>query len=221
MEAMSSELMVSALWELDGFLTQNRIPIRVQGGWSDIDVIGVNRKRHVRMAECKVRGSARLVLAIPDGKAFVRFLHKHDWSSSLDNVDRAYSGEMGWLPTKSQTRRFEFWFLANLWFPDQKEQRNAEVVLASYLGKLLGQPMSKKSRARIFTTRDIILEIFQRVENKVLEEGTGKRFGNPILDLFREMVRYLNPQPTGGGQVGTRISEETARLFGKAFLPGI
>lgn len=173
------------------------------------------------MAECKVRGTAREVLAIPDGKAFVGFMHKHDWFSSLNNVDRAYSGEMGWLPTKSQTGRFEFWFLANLWFPDQKEQRNAEIVLASYLGKLLGQPMSKKSRARIFTTRDIILEIFQRVKSKVLEEGTGKRFGNPILDLFREMVRYLNPQPTGGGQVGTRISEETGRLFGKAFLPGI
>ena len=108
MEAMSSELMVSALWELVGFLTQNRILIRVQGGWSDIDVIGVNRKRHVRMAECKVRGSAREVLAIPDGKAFVGFMHKHDWSSSLNNVNRAYSGEMGWLPTKSQTGRFEF-----------------------------------------------------------------------------------------------------------------
>ena len=78
MEAMSSELMVSALWELDGFLTLNRIPIRVQGGWSDIDVIGVNWKRHVRMAECKIRGSAREVLAIPDGKAFVGFLHRHE-----------------------------------------------------------------------------------------------------------------------------------------------
>ena len=60
MEAMGIEQLVEAIWQLEEFLVKVRCPVIVPQNYSDVDVVGV-KKTDVRLAECKVRGSAREV----------------------------------------------------------------------------------------------------------------------------------------------------------------
>jgi hypothetical protein len=38
--------------------------------------------------------------------------------------------------------------------------------------------------------------------------GWGKRYGDPLLDALRELIRYAYPRPSGGGRVGSTIRDE-------------
>ncbi|MGB8299221.1 MAG: hypothetical protein WCG85_27640, partial [Polyangia bacterium] len=74
-----------------------------------------------------------------------------------------------------------------------------------------------KVAGEIWSTRDLILErIVRGVRERVVNDHHGKRFGNPVLDAARELVRYANPAQHGGGRshhVGRQIVEETKVLL--------
>src|SRR5437868_1511450 len=115
MEAMAAESVVASAWQLDGFLSRVRWPIRVDGGYSDVDVVGVNAEGEVRLAECKVRGSAQTVYVVDRESGVALGERLGAWASCLDNIERLWEDRPPWLPRARDVRVFEFWFCGNIW----------------------------------------------------------------------------------------------------------
>jgi len=69
----------------------------------------------------------------------------------------------------------------------------------------------------------VILSIIDQVRRLIVDKGHGRRFGNPILDVIRELVRFANPAPKDGGRCGQQISDQTQAKLLEAlrFVPAV
>lgn len=211
MEAMAAESLVASAWELDGFLTKLRWPVRIaeSGQCSDIDVVGINASGVVRLAECKVPWGPRHIQVVSGSLADNFGLAEPcNWLATTANIARLWSDPPDWLPRVPDVQRFEFWICANVWFPDEDSHRRANANVYRHVRAACPRGMRSRVSVQIKSTRDILLDVIGRVRTRV-RGGHGRRFGHPILDAIRELVRYSNPKPGGGGQVGAKIAEET------------
>lgn len=97
MEAMAAEALVASAWELDGYLTKVRWPVRLASGqFSDIDVIGISTSGTVRLAECKVPSGPRHVYVVGDDFADAF----SGWLARFSNIERLWAEPPPWLPSK-------------------------------------------------------------------------------------------------------------------------
>jgi len=209
MEAMAAESIVATAWELDGFLTKVRWPVRVAGGYSDIDVVGVDASGTVRLGECKVRGPARAVYVAPAD--FVAWLG--EWGKCVENIERLWCERPGWLPSPGDVSQVEMWFCGNIWFATDDEHRAAEAAFTQMVRGACPHGLKNKAAARVVSTRDLFIDVVTGVRKRIVDEAHGKRFGNAVLDIVRELVRYTSPQPHDGGRVRDVIADETQRLL--------
>lgn len=216
MEAMAVESIVSSLWELDGYLTRTRYPVKVDGGYSDVDVVGVDAAGSVRLAECKVRGPARAVYVIEGG--IESWLGS--WATALDNIPRLWDDRPGWLPQRGDVAGLEFIFYANIWLPTEEARRSADAEFTSMVRARCPKGLKAKASGRVVCTRDLVLDVIEGVRARVVDDRHGKRFGNPVLDAVRELVRYSFPRPHGGGRVGETIQAETHKLITESLAAG-
>lgn len=208
MEAMAIETLVATVWELDGYLARARWPVQTEKGqYSDIDVVGV-AGQSVRLAECKVRGPAATVWVVPDGVDVEGWLG--DWADSLVNVDRLWGAPPAWLP-QGRHATIEFWYCANFWFPSAEAHEAADAQLTRLVAARAPRDGGRVD-AKFYTTLDLVIMAVERVRSTV--EGRGRRFGDPLLDVIRELVRYTSARASGGGRgVSAQIVEESvARL---------
>lgn len=224
MEAMAAEALVVSAWELDGYLAKARWTVPVKSGYSDIDVVGVNASRHVRLAECKVRGTPRDVWVVGDDYGdFESWLGS--WASFLENIPRLWEDRPAWLPRAKDTERLEIWFCANLWFANEALRESAQRDLTALVRRVAPASIPNSAiQSCITSTRDVLLGLIRSVHARIIDEGHGKRFGNPVLDSVRELIRFMNPSPHGGRRVGQRIVADTwecllAALGGKPDVP--
>lgn len=214
MEAMATEGLVAAAWEFEGLLTRVRWPVKVPSGYSDVDVIGVDATGRVRFGECKVRGPARRVLV---GEAnFSDWLG--DWANFLDNIEPLLADQRpAWIPGSDQISQLEVWFCGNVWFPNSEERSAAEADLAELARRSCPKEVRPRVQARIRSTSDLLFGLIRDVRRRVIDEDHGKRFGHPLADSIRELLRFLNPKPANGGRVGERIADDTRRELLAAF----
>ena len=213
MEAMAAESLLASAWIMDGYLTKTRWPLAVDNGYTDVDVIGV-RGGCVRMGECKVRSGARRVYVVRGDDA-ARFTQDWlgAWAGTLENVARLWRAAPPWLPAPGGCEALEFWFCANLWFPDEGLRESAERDLTASLRALCPHGLKGKATARVVSTLDVLLHVVASIRKRVVDEEHGKRFGDPVLDALRELVRYAHPLPADGGRIGGEIRACTiARL---------
>ncbi|MBE2252435.1 MAG: hypothetical protein IAE78_23080 [Myxococcus sp.] len=214
MEAMASEGLVAAAWEFEGLLTRVRWPIKVPSGYSDVDVIGVDAAGRVRFGECKVRGPARRVLVGETN--FGDWLG--DWAGFLGNIKPLVGDQRpAWIPKPEQISQLEIWFCGNVWFRSAGERAAAEDDLAELARKSCPKELRPRVQARIRSTSDLLFGLIRDVRRRVIDEEHGKRFGHPLVDSIRELVRFLNPKPTNGGRVSDQIAEDTRRELLAAF----
>lgn len=205
MEAMAVESLVSAVWRLEDYLTVVRHPVRVAGGYSDVDVVGVKADRCVRVAECKARGPARRVNV-------ESATHKWSqrWNDSLANIPRLFGDDRPqWLPRIEDVTTIEFHLVGNIWFPNTSERDAAEEQLSAALASAMQPLRSVRTVARIFSTADCVMRAIAGVRNEVVNEKWGKRYGDPILDAVRELVRYANPRVAGARGMAKQIQDST------------
>lgn len=207
MEAMATESIVAADWELDGFLAKLRWPIRVDGGYSDIDVVGISAEGQVRLAECKVRMGPRLVYVLREQSDFVEWLGS--WGNCVANIARLWNDPPPWLPTMQATNSVEMWFCANLWFDTEAAQDAAQRQFTKFIQAQCPTKLRSKVSGRVISTRDVILSIVKRVRSRIIDDAHGRRFGNPVLDVIRELIRFSNPRPKDGGKCRQQIIEQT------------
>jgi len=60
-------------------------------------------------------------------------------------------------------------------------------------------PPDLKGKLQVVVTPsiDLLFKAVHRVREEVVENGWGKRYGDPLLDALRELIRYAHPQPSG------------------------
>jgi hypothetical protein len=205
---MALESLVASVWRLDGFLSVTRHPLRVDRGYSDVDVIGVRGDGVVRIAECKARGSACQVFVETDGQQWSSW-----WDDALTNLPRLWKQRPEWLPLPAQVTRIEYHLVGNVWFADPTAKNSAETRLAAEVKASLPHGLKGKSQAFVTSSIDLLLQAIRSVKREVVEENWGKRYGDPLLDAIRELIRYSHPVPSGGGQIGKAIKEEVQRAL--------
>lgn len=203
MEAMAVESLVASVWRLDGFLAVVRHALRVPGGYSDVDVLGVRADGAVRIGECKVRGPAQVVNVELDGHSW-----SSTWDDSLANLSRLWDQKPAWLPALKDVSRVEFHLVGNAWFVNESARREAEARLTTAVRAALPHGLKGKARAVVRPTVELLLEATRRVREEVVDNGWGKRYGDPLLDALRELIRYAHPHPSGARNVGATIREE-------------
>ncbi|MEP7120079.1 MAG: hypothetical protein ABJE95_04175 [Byssovorax sp.] len=208
MEAMALESLVASVWRLDGFLAVARHPLRVDRGYSDVDVVGVRGDGTIRVGECKARGPALEVNVDADGHGWSSW-----WDAGLANLQRLWEQRPAWLPPPDQIINFEFHLVGNVWFPDDGARQSAEARLLSAVKAHLPRGLKSKAAAVVTPSVELVLEAMRRVRSDVVEDGWGKRYGDPLLDALREMIRYAHARPAGGRHVRDTIRDEFKREF--------
>lgn len=209
MEAMAAESLVASVWELDGFLTKVRWPVRIpeNGQCSDIDVIGINATGTVRLAECKVPFGRHHVQVV-DGELAENFGLQEpcNWLGRANNIERLWIDPPAWLPSIREVELLEFWICANIWFADEGSRRRASASVRRYVRSVCPRGLRSRVSVHVKSTCDVLLDVITKVRQR---EGHGRRFGQPILDSIRELVRYANPDANGGRRVERLIRETT------------
>jgi hypothetical protein len=208
MEAMALESLVASVWRLDGFLSVTRHPVWVDRGYSDIDVVGVRGDGVVRVAECKARGSALQVFVESRDPQWSSW-----WDNALENIPRLWSDEQrpAWLPAMTDVKLIEYHLVGNIWFVEDAARCRSESRLDALVQTKLPPEFTGKTKAVITPSIQLLLAAIAGVRKEVVEKGWGKRYGDPLLDAIRELVRYTHPWPSGGGRIGTRIKEQVRR----------
>jgi len=203
LEAMALESLVASTWRLEGFLAVTRHPVRVQSGYSDVDVIGV-RGAEVRVAECKARGGAQRV-NVDDATGWSTW-----WDASIDNLDRIWQDAPRWLPKAPTVTSLEFHLVGNVWYEDEMSHAKANARLTRAVRERLPKEMHPVAQGYVTPSIDLLLHAAKVVREQVVTDGWGKRYGDPLLDAVRELVRFAHPRPAGGGRAArSAISDGT------------
>lgn len=202
MEAMALESLVASVWKLEGYLTVIRHPIRVTGGYSDIDVLGLRGDGYVRLAECKARGPARSVNIEGTKNTW-----SARWDDSLANAGRIWDSPPPWLPSPGDVTRLEFHLVGNVWFVDNSVREEAESRLTEALREQLPRSLRDRAVAFVLPSVELLTKAMRQVRQEIVGQNWGRRYGDPLLDALRELVRYAHPLPAGARGVRRSIQE--------------
>lgn len=212
MEAMAVESLVASVWRLEGFLPVLRYPLRVERGYTDIDVVGV-RGGGVRIAECKVRGPAQQVTIESASQQW-----SERYVESTVNIDRLWKHRPEWLPPIKDVGHLEFHVVGNVWFSDRAARDAAEKKLTHLVRENVPAGLVRKTKAHIYPTIDLVTAALSRIRTEVVEQRWGRRYGDPFLDALREVVRFANPKPRGARGMRSAIQSYTrSALLNAAF----
>ena len=215
MEVMAVEELVAATWELEEFLVCRRHAIWLEGksSYTDLDLVGVRQlPAEVRIAECKVQQGPRRVYCYSGEGNFVEdFVEWYGWDKFMSNITLLWDHESrpGWLPRVKDVASIQVWLCGNFWFTDHEARQRAYDELTHELRKHAPYGGKAKIEGRVYSTLDLILKCIAGVGSHTVKSEWGKRYGHPMLDLFREMVRYAHPLPEGGGHIGKKIAEKS------------
>lgn len=234
-EAMAVEAFLLARWQLDGFLgsVRQRVPT-IAGQWKELDVVAVgwtDAGLTMRVGEVKVRGTAHTVFALhPDSDVF-GWVGDWDWGGFVEAIAALYVVDtcaVRGFPAWTDLAALEVEFVVNGMLEPGREPetlRLFEDVVRKRLRKAWeyrqANPASmNKVRVKITTTLDLVMESIEEVGRQTQDRGA--RFGDPAMDILRELVRYTNKPSLSGVRSGSAsteqyldaISAKIAKVFG-------
>lgn len=202
-EAMTVETIIQAYWDIKGYWTKLRVPIKV-GGWTDIDVVAYNPlKKELVLAESKVRGNKHAL------KVYTNEFHAHSENNSFLSFDKLY-GKDGKYDYLSFIERLDAKFMDSIFKELSLPKENIETIsfhlVSNYyieenllesaqnevkdeMNKLLDGSGYSIHEVIIQTTFDVLCEIISKEEMN----EQGRRYGHPVLDIAREINRYMHP----------------------------
>jgi len=213
-EAMTVETILEADWQMRGFWTRLRFPLRTsKGGWSDIDLLAYDPEgQHLVLGESKVRGPKRDVYAFT---AYTQATYgdliefdDNNYFTFLRHVGLVCSDGAVFKHFRKMVQTLTIQLVSNYYIaPDV--QTDAERAVRAKIRKQL--PKDIALTVQLETTLDVILRILT-AEN---DEPQGRRYGHPIIDLARELNRYMRPNVKYAGRGAGQSDQVKAALAGK------
>ena len=194
-EAMITELVVEAEWLLKegGYWTKLRFPLKKEGAWSDVDVLAYSpSKKHLVVAESKVQNRKNKVYAyMPDtGYDFI----DGSYLGFLDNLPMVLRDGVVFDSVAESVERLTVQLVSNTVIaPCLLNDTRASVV--DYVKNNVKLPSGVRVKAKLDSTLDVLARVIVRER----EQQQGRRHGHPVIDIARELNRYLDPSVSGAG----------------------
>lgn len=214
MEAMGVETLLLMCWEEEGYIGKARVPV----GNADIDVLAFNsNQKEVRIGEVKAQKSASTVFVFNESD--LRELDADDqkldsyldqwvgWKKTIPKLwDREGKSQVQWLPDLAHISTIHFAFCANVHVFG--ERTPLENVLQRSVRDLLNVGDAIAVRAQVLSTLEVATRLITHVRNR----ECGRRFGDPLRDTLREIVRFLEPTLEGTPRTleGKKLDKESA-----------
>lgn len=201
MEAMAVEQLVEAYWHIQGYWTRLRHPYKGTG-WHDIDLLAFAPSTgHLVISESKARGQKNDVFAFTSvltdrGKTFAGW-EREQYLSFIHSLPAFFKDEF-FIDLKKQVSTITVQLVSNYVF-EPALKADAERSVRAMIDAQGGFP--KKPAILL----DSAFSIFCEVVKKERELDQGRRHGHPILDLARELNRYLHPSIKQAGNGKTAI----------------
>ena len=215
-EVMAVESMVEAEWILEeGYWTKLRFPIQLaNGSWSDIDVLSYQpQKKHLVISEVKVRGPKQWVGAYTeDTKRKHGNILEYDgnnYFSFIQHLPRCCEDGVLFGSFARWVKRLTFQLVSN-YVIDKSLMPEAKQDVVDAIKMLPNMPPVK-----VDVVLESTLDVMARVIKKQRANKQGRRHGHPVLDVVRELNRYLEPTIRHAGKGGAK----TDAVKKQALLP--
>lgn len=213
-EAMTVETIVEAYWRLQGYWTTLRFPFQTEGrGWSDIDILAYHpEKKVVVISESKVRGPKRDVYAYTNfSRKKYGDIFEYDevgYLSFLKNIKLICSNRGVFKEFKMMVKKVIIQLVSNYYIDDLMMPKVRNDIYWKIKNSI---PNGIKPEIRLDTTFQIICEIIKLEQSS----SQGRRYGHPVIDIARELNRYLmaNVKYAGGHKEALKIKEKFRTMF--------
>ncbi len=215
-EVMTSESIIEAEWLLKGYWSKPRYVFKTdKGAWSDVDVLSYKPEtKHLVISESKVHGQRNLVYAYTTTT-------QDRYPSIGEDFGKEYLSFLRHLPILCRKGTI---FSKDVQFKEMVSSMTVQLVcnyviapdMKAYVGNKLrslipsGLPIAK---GKIEFQLDSTIDVFARVIAEEKNSEQNKRYGNPVLDIAREMNRYFDPKIRYAGKEEKLIREEATARF--------
>jgi hypothetical protein len=197
-EVMTVESIIEDDWLLRKYWVKVRYPIKTdKGSWSDIDVLAHNpESRHLVISESKVQGTKNAVYTLTefneeeyDSSSWD--LEKDPYLKFIRNVSALRLSEL-FDNFSKMVKRLTFQLVSN-WFVGNDIRRKTEESIRSAIHRV---PAGIEYDVNLETTLEVVCRIIstQRISTQ------GRRYGHPVIDLARELNRYMHADIRGAGR---------------------
>lgn len=219
-EAMTVETLIEADWQMRGFWTRLRFPLQTpKGGWSDIDLIAYNPEdRHLVIAESKVRGPKKHIYAFTkytqESYGDILTYDEDNYFSFLRHIGLACVDKAIFKNFKNMVKVLTIQLVSN-YYISEDVKKDAERSVRNRIANEI--PRGVELRIQLENTLDLILRIIANENSSV----QGRRYGHPVIDIAREINRYLRPNIRYAGrssQAINTIKKDLAKKIHDVFL---
>lgn len=192
-EVMVSEGIIESYWLLKDYWTRVRFAYQTEnGGWSDIDVVAYDPEtRHLVIAESKVRGPKKAIYAYTeltqDKYGSLLDYDGNNYFSFLKNLPRICSDGILFKNFSRMVDKITVQLVSN-YVIDQDVVEDAKAAVLAQVKSILPK-MKCELEVMLNSTMDIMVQVIEQ-ENEMTK---GRRYGNAMLDIAREMNRYAHP----------------------------
>lgn len=192
-EVMVSEGIIESYWLLKDYWTRVRFAYQTEnGGWSDIDVVAYDPEtRHLVIAESKVRGPKKAIYAYTeltqDKYGSLLDYDGNNYFSFLKNLPRICSDGVLFKNFSRMVDKITVQLVSN-YVIDQDVMEDAKAAVLAQVKSILPK-MKCEIEVMLNSTMDIMVQVIEQ-ENEMTK---GRRYGNAMLDIAREMNRYAHP----------------------------
>jgi hypothetical protein len=216
-ESMAVEEIVEAYWLLKGFWTKLRFPLRTEkGSWSDIDILCYNPEtRELVISESKVCGPKKAIYAFTKEKQeqegnILKYDDNH-YFSFLRHIKLACKNNVIFADFEKMVSKLIVQLVSN-YFISKEISADAEKAVLMRVRKDV--PANVKLEVKLESTLDVISSIIE-LENT---NPQGRRYGHPVLDMARELNRYMHPKilDAGKGKAAADIKKELIKKLSDA-----
>lgn len=210
-EAMVVENIIEAYWLLQGYWTKPRFAFQTKGrGWSDIDVLAYHPEQKVLViSESKARGQKKDIFVYPrePGYDFFQFdKEMGNYLSFLSHIREVCFGHGIFKNFRGMVRTVVVQLVSNYYI---KDRDLPEVKKDIYEKVKRDVPKNVEVQIRLDTTFKIFCEVIKRVN----ADRRGRRYGHPVLDIAREINRYINPRISYAGKEKNNILKDLRAMF--------
>ena len=219
---MAAELIVEAEWLLKGsyygdYWTKVRFPFKksvVSGpGWGDIDVIAYSPSRkHLVVSESKVEGTKDKVYGYTPDTSY-RFID-NGYLGFLDNLPEILRDGVVFDPFAEFVDCITVQLVSNtVILPNLLDEARTKVV--DYVKEYVDLPSGMRVEAKLDSTLDVLARVIVAERKR----QQGRRYGHPVIDIARELNRYLDPSIAHAGLGKARtdpVKREGLRSFWEA-----
>lgn len=192
---MAVESIIDAYWQLQDYWTKPRYVLQTTY-WPDIDVLAYHpERRHLVIAESKVQRGKSEILTYTSERRNDNQRSFFSWERTvylkfIDNIEIIRDTVFGNFSTMVRTLTVQ---LVSNYYLSEDVKREAIDEVQAHVRVVVP---NVEVQVLLQTTLEVLCEVI-RLDK---ERGQGKRSGNTVIDIARELNRYMDPEIRNAGR---------------------